>query len=71
MNNLSVEGWHEFLDTFERDVWPIFAEHGYSKGDALIIYRMNMLMSYVEDVELAVKELHPESDDEEEWRNHE
>lgn len=52
---MNVAGWHEFIEEFNRDVWPLFAEFGgVSKGEAMILWQLNRLWNQMLDVEAAV-----------------
>lgn len=35
--------WRQFLDEFEEQVWPLFCKHGFTKGEALLIFELNKM----------------------------
>lgn len=41
--SLDKKGWHEHVEAFKRDVFPLFAEHGITFADAMILWELNSL----------------------------
>ena len=57
---MNIAGWHEWIEEFERDIWPIFAEFGVAKGEAMILFQLNRLWSQMLDVEAAILDMDSE-----------
>ena len=41
--------WREYLTVFETRMWPIFQSHGLTKGEALIVWKLNELKNLMDD----------------------
>lgn len=49
-------GWHAYIDDFVRDAFPLFAEHGIPKGEALIVWEMNRIQNELRHIKDILEE---------------
>lgn len=47
---------HQFLAEFDRDVWPIYERHGYTKDAALLAWQLNNIQNTLIRVRDAVED---------------
>jgi len=45
-----LDSWRDVLDEFETTVWPLFEKRGYSKDTALIVWHLNPLKNYLQEM---------------------
>lgn len=46
--SFNLEGWKEHLEEFDKTVYPLFKEFGYSKNTALQVYMSNTLFNKID-----------------------
>lgn len=52
----TLTSWQKALAEFEIKMWPLFKIRGYTKGEAIIAWKLNLIQTAVENVEEALRE---------------
>lgn len=47
---LDKSGWHVHVEAFRKDVYPMFAEHGLTFAEALMLWELNQISNGVRSV---------------------
>lgn len=44
------ESWHDYIEDFRLNIYPIVAEHGVSLGEALMLMKLQSIQNLLEDI---------------------
>lgn len=47
---LDKAGWHDHIEAFKHDVFPLFAEHGLTFAEALILWELNTVNNGIRSI---------------------
>ncbi len=42
--------WHAYLEEFNRDFYPIVAEHGFTRAEALVLWKLNEILNTLREI---------------------
>lgn len=65
-----VEGWQRSLERFDRLIWPLFENRGYSKDAAYLYWTLNRVVNELEELSLNITPYNNrrENDEDEPWK---